>query len=136
MQKLPAPEFYATTKMNISALQDGERAGLVMMGNYHTYLCARNNKGKKEIVLYEGNQETCGYPPRELSTVECDVENLWLKVCVLSNATCQYSYSVNGDDYTPFDFTLKIDKGQWIGSKVGVFFVLTRILLTGKDLLM
>lgn len=123
LQKLPAPEFSATAKMNISALQDGERAGIVMMGNYHTYLCARNQGGKKEIVLYEGKQETCGFPPKELEAVEHDAESLWLKVDVFPNATCRYSYSVNSLEYVPLDFTLKIDKGQWIGAKVGLFCI-------------
>lgn len=73
--------------------------------------------------MYEGKRDNCGFPPHELIHAVCEVDNLWLRVYVFSDKTCRYAYSVNGVDYIDFDFKLKMDKGQWIGAKVGLFCI-------------
>lgn len=123
LQKLPAPEFSATAKMNISSLHSGERAGLVVMGNYHSYICIQNEGDHRVISLYEGKYETCGFPPNLLEKHKCAINNIWLKVNIYPNETCQYLYSIDGENYRPFERTFKIDKGQWIGAKVGLFCI-------------
>lgn len=123
LQKLPAPEFTSTVKMNVSHLQEGERAGLVMMGNNYSYLSVQQKGGKKQIVLSEGKGENCGYIPHEIKNADCPSNDVWLQVKVYPDATCQYSYSMDGTHFTTLDDRFEISKGQWIGAKVGLFCI-------------
>lgn len=123
LQKLPAPSFTSTVKMNVAHLQEGERAGLVMMGNAYSYLSVQQKGGKKLIVLSEGKGDNCGYVPREIKTTVCSSNDVWLQVKVYPDATCRYSYSNDGTHFTAFDERFEVSKGQWIGAKVGLFCI-------------
>ena len=52
MQKFPAEEFTATTKLTFTAKQDGEQAGIIVMGWDYSYLSIR----KAEISLFCNRQ--------------------------------------------------------------------------------
>ena len=41
MQKFPAEEFTATTKLTFTAKQDGEQTGIIVMGWDYSYLSIR-----------------------------------------------------------------------------------------------
>ena len=49
MQKFPAEEFTATTKLTFTAKQNGEQAGLIVMGWDYSYLSIRK-AGDKFIL--------------------------------------------------------------------------------------
>lgn len=124
LQKLPAPEFTAITKLNIAHLQKGERTGLVMMGGYHTYLSvSKEQDGKNTVALCEGKGEICGFPPHSFHSIPFNGNDIWLRVTVSSDATCQYAYSLDGNNYTTFKETLDVVRGHWIGAKVGLFCI-------------
>lgn len=123
LQKLPAMNFKATVKMNVQNITENDRCGLVMMGRYHTYIAVENNNGKKEICLYEGKYENCGFPPIRLKSVPCLSNNLWFRVKVYDNSTCEYFYSYDGEKYLSMNEILKLDKGVWIGTKMGIFCI-------------
>lgn len=123
LQKFPAPEFTAKAKVDVSALRPGERGGLIVMGNYHSYICVVNEAGNKVVAVYEGKYENCGYPPRQEAKVNCAADQLWLKVEVFDDATCRYAYSWDNEHYTIFDHRFRIERGQWIGAKVGLFCI-------------
>lgn len=123
LQKFPAPVFTATAKMYVGALQEGERAGLVTMGNYYTYLGVTQREGKRVITLTEVRQEGCSRMPRDIETHPCPTDTVWLRMRVTDEAKCQYAYSTDGTHFKVLEPRLHIDKGQWIGAKVGLFCV-------------
>lgn len=50
-------------------------------------------------------------------------EKAWLRVEVKEGATCQFSYSENGEKYKSIGEPFKAREGRWIGAKVGLFTV-------------
>jgi beta-xylosidase len=129
LQKFTAPTFSAITKFTLHAAEDGERAGLVIMGNYYTYIGLEKRGQRNSIVIYEGRRQDRKYlPPKELASESVNTNAVWFKVNVYNDATCSYSYSTNGRDYTSFGSRYKVEKGTWIGAKVGIFCLSPNII--------
>ncbi|MCK7554782.1 glycoside hydrolase 43 family protein [Chitinophaga sedimenti] len=121
LQKFPADEFTATTKLTFKPRLQGDRAGLIVMGMDYAQLslvyrdsiiyleqgvCKQADKGKKEALTSLGTATG---------------KDAWLRVKVMPGAKCKFSYSYNGNDYTdiPGEFTAR--EGRWVGAKVGLF---------------
>jgi beta-xylosidase len=123
LQKLPAPTFTATAKIDASGLMPNEEAGLVMMGMNYSYLAiVRTDEGfRLERTLCEdapkGNEET------EESGVDLIDGNLYLRVTVGPDAVCRFSYSKDGRIFDEIGEPFKAREGRWIGAKVGLFAV-------------
>jgi beta-xylosidase len=123
LQKMPTPDFSAETKLVVSGLATGERAGLVVQGNRHTYIAVDKTATGQTLSIYEGRYENCGFPPKVVFTTDLSSDIVWLKVQVSANQTCSYSYSLDGETFTAIDQSFKISKGGWIGAKVGLFCI-------------
>jgi beta-xylosidase len=124
LQKFPAPDFTATTKIKLNAKQDGTRAGLVIMGSDYACIYITKNNQQFSLVtslctkaLQNGEEQTIEEHPLQTDTV-------YLRVKVLSpDARCQFSYSVDGNQFEPVGNEFKAKPGKWIGAKVGLFAV-------------
>ncbi|WP_276500187.1 glycoside hydrolase family 43 protein [Terrimonas pollutisoli] len=125
LQKFPAPDFTATTKLEWNIEWDvwqKKKAGLLVMGNDYAYLSISKNENGylvSQVICKDalsGNEEnTVEQKPLKDSTV-------YLRVTVSSpDAQCTFSYSEDGINYKAIgkSFTAKPDK--WIGAKVGLF---------------
>ncbi len=123
LQKFPAPEFTATTKINFTARNDGERAGLIVMGTDYAYVSVR----KQQDGLYI-SQAVCmnadeGSVEVETPVIKLNQTAVWLRVKVDEGAIVNFSYSFDGKSYAPIGKPFKARPGRWIGAKVGVFAV-------------
>ena len=125
LQKFPAPDFTATTKVEWNIEWDvwqKKKAGLIIMGNDYAYLSISKNENGyfvSQVVCKDalsGNEEAIvEQKPLKDSTV-------YLRVTISSpGAQCTFSYSEDGINYKAIgkSFTAKPDK--WIGAKVGLF---------------
>jgi beta-xylosidase len=122
LQKVTAPAFSATTKVVLHAQAPGERAGLTMMGNYFTYICLEKQAQGNRIGLYEGRRQDRKYlPPELLTSLPTEAGTVWFRVQVYDDATCAYTYSLDGQSFQPLGGRYKLEKGTWIGAKVGLF---------------
>lgn len=126
LQKFPAPEFTATTKVTLFPEEAtfGKRAGLIVMGMDYAALSLvyENEKyyiqrsesigaiqGEKEVVL-----------DKKLSTSN----QVYFRVEVSGpKGECQFSYSENGKKYKTIGKSFYAQPGKWIGAKVGVFSI-------------
>jgi len=123
LQKLPAPTFTATTKIDATGLSLNEEAGLVMMGMDYSYLAiVRTEKGfRLERTLCKdapkGNEET------EESGVDLTDGQLYLRITVGPDAVCSFSYGKDGTSFIEIGEPFKAREGRWIGAKVGLFAV-------------
>lgn len=123
LQKIPAPNFSATTEVDISNLGEKERCGLVTMGNYHTYINVERSGGGFVLCLRDGKYENCGCPPSEIESISFKQNRIWLRVNIFSNNTCQYSYSLDGKSFMDIGNPMQVVQGQWIGAKTGIFCI-------------
>lgn len=122
VQKLPAEQFTATTKLSFVPKTEGEKAGLVMMGLDYAYLAATYQSGNLQLAQVvcpkadKGGVETASTPVMVPSG-----QPLYLRVAVRPGAKCQFSYSLDGRQFTPLGAEFPAREGKWVGAKMGVF---------------
>lgn len=134
LQKFPAEEFTATTKLKVSAKADGQQSGLIVMGWDYCYLAvekegdhfvlkqvtckdAEQKNPEKMVRIAElpvGRQYAAGlYPNYEI--------DVYLRVKVEKGGLCSFSYSLDGKKFKSTDVSFTARQGKWIGAKVGLF---------------
>lgn len=133
LQKFPAPDFSATTKLTFSPYKKGERAGLVIMGM--SYAAIYIESTEKGLTL---NRTTCleadkGNPEKMDASVPLTSAEIYLKVAIeqskkadkdgtlIPTATCTFSYSLDGKKFSTLGNPFSALEGKWIGAKVGLF---------------
>jgi beta-xylosidase len=122
VQKLPAESFTAITKLSFVPKAEGEKAGLVMMGLDYAYLAATYQNGKLELAQVvcqkadKGGTEAAAAP-----VIIPSGQPLYLRVAVRPGAKCQFSYSLDGQQFTPLGGEFTAREGKWVGAKMGVF---------------
>jgi beta-xylosidase len=123
LQKFPAPEFTATTKLTFTPRADGDETGLIVMGQDYAYLSVK----KKPEGLFV-SQTICKdaeshAPGKEGAGLSVKGNTFYLRVKVSRGAVCAFSYSADGVKFTPVGESFKARQGKWIGAKVGLFAV-------------
>ena len=136
MQKFPAEEFTATTKLTFTAKQDGEQTGIIVMGWDYSYLSIR--KAGDQFILQqavckdaeqqnpEQIKELANIPVEHLKmpgVADNEWQTVYLQVKVRKGAVCTFAYSLDGKKYMTVGEPFTARQGKWIGAKVGVFCV-------------
>jgi beta-xylosidase len=127
LQKFPAPEFTATTRIELPAGATTVEAGLMVMGmEYAGLMVSPNGDGLKieRITSSGGGLDGDEHHVEADATVER--RTAWLRVRVDEPAQCRFSYSSDGRHFQPLGDTFEARPGRWIGAKVGV-------VATGQD---
>ncbi len=125
LQKFPAPAFTVTTKVTFTPRTDDERTGLIVMGLDYAYLSIVQRQEKLFISqtvchnadTHAGEKESAGVPLKG--------NTFYLRVHVMEGALCKFSYSADGQNFTPVGEPFTAREGRWIGAKVGLFAVRT-----------
>jgi beta-xylosidase len=120
-QKFPAPEFSATTRLELPAQSHDTRAGLVVLGTSYAGLRVQRFEGVLLLeqfsrVIDESEGEDTVHQTLAVADGPLD-----LRVDVRAHAVCQFSYSADGWNYLPIGRPFSATPGKWIGAKVGVF---------------
>lgn len=136
MQKFPAEEFTATAKLKVSAKDDGQLSGLIIMGWDYSWIGVEKQGEKfllKQAVCKDaeqGNLEQVSTlavlePSRkfEAGLFPNYEREIYIRVHVDKGAYCRFSYSLNGKKFTEAGTLFKARQGKWIGAKVGMFSV-------------
>lgn len=119
LQKFPADEFTATTKMTFNARFDDEQTGLVIMGLDYSYLKVKQTAGQLSISQVICNKADKKGAEKESDSFKLKSNTFYLQVKVKAGGICNFFYSEDGKKYTAIgtDFTAK--EGKWIGAKLG-----------------
>lgn len=136
MQKFPAEEFTATAKLKVSAKDDGQLSGLIIMGWDYSWIGVEKQGEKfllKQAVCKDaeqGNLEQVSTlavlePSRkfEAGLFSNYEREIYIRVHVDKGAYCRFSYSLDGKKFTEAGTLFKARQGKWIGAKVGMFSV-------------
>ena len=136
MQKFPAEEFTATAKLKVSAKDDGQLSGLIVMGWDYSWIGVEKQGEKfllKQAVCKDaeqGNLEQVSTlavlePSRkfEAGLFPNYEREIYIRVHVDKGAYCRFSYSLDGKKFTEAGTLFKARQGKWIGAKVGMFSV-------------
>lgn len=136
LQKFPAEEFTATTKLKVSAKDDGQMSGLIVMGWDYAYLGVEKS-GEGFILKYVQCKDAEQKTPEKTSVVgildKCRTFeaglypnyeiDIYLRVKVESGGKCSFYYSTDGKRFHNVGDTFIARQGKWIGAKVGLFSV-------------
>ena len=136
MQKFLAEEFTATAKLKVSAKDDGQLSGLIIMGWDYSWIGVEKQGEKfllKQAVCKDaeqGNLEQVSTlavlePSRkfEAGLFPNYEREIYIRVHVDKGAYCRFSYSLDGKKFTEAGTLFKARQGKWIGAKVGMFSV-------------
>jgi hypothetical protein len=131
LQKLPAPRFQATVKLDASRLSSRATSGLLMFGMDYSsivieradtgfvisqILCTNAGKGEKEKAV-----ESVHYgSPNVFLRAEIRPEN---DTTIIPVVLCTFSYSRDGKQYQRLGKVFTVHEGQWVGAKLGMFSV-------------
>jgi beta-xylosidase len=125
LQKFPAPEFTATTKITFTPRTDDEETGLIVMGLDYAYVSVRKKPEGLFVSQTVGKEAEGGAPGKAGPGIALKSNTFYLKVKVSQNAVCSFSYSGDGKLFLPIGESFTARKGKWIGAKVGLFAVRT-----------
>ena len=136
MQKFPAEEFTATAKLKVSAKDDGQLSGLIIMGWDYSWIGVEKQGEKfllKQAVCKDAEQDNLEQvstlavlePSRkfEAGLFPNYEREIYIRVHVGKGAYCRFSYSLDGKKFTEAGTLFKARQGKWIGAKVGMFSV-------------
>ncbi|MBX2898467.1 MAG: glycoside hydrolase 43 family protein [Cyclobacteriaceae bacterium] len=127
LQKFPAEEFSVTTKLTFqpNTKIEAERTGLVILGSDYAGIGLKHTTAGVQVTHFVCmNADKAG---TEVETVLQTVTNnqIYLRVSVSKNASCNFSYSMDGKKFTPISNRFEAKPGKWVGAKVGLFCVRT-----------
>lgn len=138
LQKLPAPVFTATTKLSAVLLNEGDKAGLIMMGWDYAHIALVKTKESYAVAYTICKEAEQGTSEKTVSTNDLkkikvnEIYNyktlipsveIWLRIQVADGGICTFAYSVDGKSFQSFPETFKARQGKWIGAKTGLFIL-------------
>jgi beta-xylosidase len=121
LQKFPAAEFTATTRLTFTPRTEDERTGLVVMGADYSYVSVRNTPGGlvvSQTVCKDADKQGV---EKESPAIPFKGDTIYLRVRVSADAVCEFSYSADGKTFTTLGEPFKARQGRWIGAKLGLF---------------
>lgn len=121
LQKLPAPSFTLTVRLDASGLLVNEEAGLVMMGMDYSYLAVVRTEDGYRLEKTDCKDANTGKEEVEDEGLNFNGGVVHLRLTVNEGGECQYSFSGDGRKFTGLGGKFKAREGRWIGAKVGLF---------------
>jgi beta-xylosidase len=121
LQKLPSPQFTATTHLTFYPSCIGEKAGLLIMGLNYSYLAITKQASEFHLTRVRCNDADKGSGGIEESNIVLSGNAVFLRITVDSGAICRFSYSEDGKAFESIGEKFIAREGQWIGAKVGIF---------------
>ncbi|MGE0079281.1 MAG: glycoside hydrolase 43 family protein [Bacteroidales bacterium] len=123
LQKFPAPDFTASTKLTFAPKNDGEETGLIVNGIDYSRLAIQYINSKLILKQFtcknapKGNSEVCN------DSTLIETSTIYLKVKIVYPGICKFFYSITGKDYIQIGEPFTAKEGTWIGAKVGLFCI-------------
>lgn len=136
-------DFYVETKLTLTGVENGDMAGLGMMGQRYVMACVKSQgEGReqghkqghkqdheqgheKSLVIVLGtveSKEYAGEAREELGTVAplplCGP--VWIRMHVRGKALASFAYSTDGELYQAIPGEFSIDRAAWTGTKVAL----------------
>ena len=121
LQKFPAEEFTATTKLIFDARFDKEEVGLIVMGLDYGRLTVKREDGKLNLYVANCKNADKGTAEDLVPGPELNSNLVYFRVTVKKGAESSFSYSTDGVSFTSLGNSFKAREGKWIGAKVGLY---------------
>jgi beta-xylosidase len=130
-RRILGPTSTATVEFDISAMKDGDRAGLALLRNSSAWIGVKKSGTTTTIVMTNGitmdgswNTTSTG---SEAATAPLSGDKIWLRVAADirpgANSKGKFSYSTDGVSFTPLgpDFTMNNQWQFFMGYRYAIF---------------
>lgn len=121
LQKFPAPHFVVTTRLDATDLKASADAGLVVFGYNYAWIGLRRTAAGLRLVFATCLNANEGGTENEMANVAADNPVVLLRVAINDSAQCSFSYSTDGNTFTPLGTKFQATLSRWVGAKVGLF---------------
>ena len=135
LQKTPADEFMATTKVRLAAKAENQYGGVIVMGRGYSSLvvervgdmfqlqqrtCTKADTGGKETVtVLETFKPTA---KDKLDYHPAIYMDIYLRI-IVDDGKATFAYSLNGKSYKAAGEQFTMREGKWVGAKVGLLAI-------------
>jgi len=125
MQKFPADEFMATTKVTFkpNLKLENEQTGLVVMGRSYAQISLKSKKDGIYVVYGVCQGADKGKTENLKEVAKLKSSTAYFRVKVSNGARCQFAYSEDGTNFQDVGEQFQATAGQWIGAKIGLFAI-------------
>jgi beta-xylosidase len=123
LQKFPARSFTAETRLELSARQPGEQAGIIVTGRAFAALTLRRVTDGNEIVFHHDGQS--------FVLNKTSREAVCFRVEVADGGLCRFEFSLDDTGWQGAPELFQAQPGVWIGAKLGIFSTAPDDGLTG-----
>lgn len=140
-QKLPNLSFSATTRVDFKPKAVGERAGLVVLGYDYGWVGLENTAAGPRLVAVTRPQSNLNGPETVVTANESVAGPVWVRATLSPVASddpgpniikawpklpstlaqVQFSYSLDGNHFTPLGARWTATPGRWVGAQIGLF---------------
>jgi len=120
LQKFPASEFTAETRIDLPAGHAGLHAGLVVAGEGFVALDVQNVDGKYRLHLVASGESQ--------ATLDLEGPSLVLKLKVEEGGVCRLGVAIAETGFYQLGPSFHATPGRWIGAKVGLYCITTDVL--------
>jgi beta-xylosidase len=121
LQKLPAESFTVTAKLDISAMEEGGHAGLILYGSDYAWLGARRENGSIRLALVGCYKAEAQCREREEASAALAASQVWLRMQVRAGGIATFSYSREDQTYVEIGKPFTARMGRWVGAQMGLF---------------
>lgn len=135
LKKFVGEMFTDTLHLTITATDEGQQSGFVVMGRDYCRLsvellgdafvlkritCKDADRDGVEESTIIGSIKTRSYNAGAKTNYECCLS---VRIQCDQGALCHFSYSTDGSQFTPISKPFQAREGKWIGAKYGVFSI-------------
>jgi beta-xylosidase len=121
LQKFPAPDFVATTRLTFHALNEGDRTGLVVLGTDYAALVVERRSGKLVVSQRVSQGASTGATEQETAMADLKTKSVLLRARVAAGGRTEFSYGTDGERFTVLGEPFVAKPGRWVGAKIGLF---------------
>lgn len=124
-QLLQAPAFTVTAALTLLPEEEGDFAGIGMIGHAYTGLGIERRGGHLRLMIVKGKvtePENAGTAKESVVFTEpATADTLTLRLTLTQDAAYHYAYSTNGKSYTDIPIGFPLVRGTWTGAKFALF---------------
>ncbi|MEO7494361.1 MAG: glycoside hydrolase 43 family protein [Massilia sp.] len=121
LQKLTAPVFTVTTRIDTKGQAEGDNFGLIMYGYDSKWLGVRRVEGKPKLVLVSCFKALKGCEEKTEVTADLPQSAITMRMSVTDGGKTQFAYSLDNKKFTDVGEPLVASVGHWVGARIGIF---------------
>lgn len=121
LQKFPAWQFTAQTRLTLNADVAGDAGGLIVYGERYAALLLENCDNRQRLLWVTGWMSDVGVVHESRQALaHVDAARCELKVVVSLGGICRFAWRQGNADWQPVCQPFAAGKGKWVGAKVGL----------------